>query len=66
MVESYGVADLAIAAAYMMLGADDALDTLAHLVRGYVGVAPLSEAELHALFGLSAMRLKPSSTRCSA
>jgi 4-aminobutyrate aminotransferase-like enzyme/Ser/Thr protein kinase RdoA (MazF antagonist) len=57
MVESYGVADLAIAAAYMMLGADDALDTLAHLVRGYVGVAPLSEAELHALFGLSAMRL---------
>jgi 4-aminobutyrate aminotransferase-like enzyme/Ser/Thr protein kinase RdoA (MazF antagonist) len=57
MVYSYAVGDLAIAAAYMMLDADDPLVALAALVRGYVRVAPLAYDELRALFGLAAMRL---------
>ena len=57
MVHGYAVADLAIAAAYMMLDAEDPLDVLSHIVRGAAGVAPLRENELRALFGLSAMRL---------
>jgi len=57
MVHSYGVADLAIAAAYMMLDADDPLAAMAQLVRGHTAIAPLRDAEIRALFGLSAMRL---------
>ena len=57
MVYGYAVADLAIAAAYMLLDADDPLTTLAHLVRGHAEIVPLSEMELRALFGLSTMRL---------
>ena len=57
MVHSYAVADLAIAAAYMMLDVEEPLDVSAALVRGHVAVAPLAENELQALFGLSAIRL---------
>ncbi len=57
MVHGYAVADLAIAAAYAMLGADDPLAAIAQLVRGHAAVAPLAEVELRALFGLSLMRL---------
>jgi hypothetical protein len=57
IVHSYAVADLAIASAYMMLGADDPLDAIASVVRGYASVAELRGNELQALFGLSAMRL---------
>ena len=57
MVHSYAVGDLAIAAAYMLLDADDALTTLAALVRGHAAVVPLADLELRALFGMSAMRL---------
>ena len=57
MVHGYAVADLAIAAAYMMLDADDALASVAALVRGHVRVAALGDDELSALFGLAAMRL---------
>jgi len=57
LVHTYAVADLAIASAYMMLGADDPLDAIASVVRGYAGVAALRDDELQALFGLSAMRL---------
>ncbi len=57
MVHGYAVADLAIAAAYAMLGADDPLASIAQLVRGHTAVAPLAEVELRALFGLSVMRL---------
>jgi len=57
MVHSYAVADLAIAVAYMVLDADDPLTTLAHLVRGHAEVVSLGDLELHALFGMSAMRL---------
>ena len=57
IVHSYAVADLAIASAYMMLGADDPLNAVASVVRGYVTVATLRDDELQVLFGLSAMRL---------
>lgn len=57
MVHSFAVGDLAIAAAYMMLGVTDPLDAIAPLVRGHTSVATLHESELEALFGLSAMRL---------
>jgi 4-aminobutyrate aminotransferase-like enzyme/Ser/Thr protein kinase RdoA (MazF antagonist) len=57
MVYSYAVGDLAIAAAYMMLDADDPLESCASLVRGYAAVAPLREDEVQALFGLAAIRL---------
>ena len=57
IVHTYAVADLAIGSAYMMLGADDPLDAIANVVRGYANVAALRDNELQALFGLSAMRL---------
>ena len=57
IVYSFGIADLAIAGAYMMLGADDPLAALANLTRGYAGVSVPQHDELQALFGLSAMRL---------
>ena len=57
MVHSYAAGDLAIAAAYMLLDADDPLDVYAALVRGHAAVSPLGENEVHALFGLSAIRL---------
>jgi 4-aminobutyrate aminotransferase-like enzyme/Ser/Thr protein kinase RdoA (MazF antagonist) len=57
MVHSYAVADLAIAAAYMMLDADDPLAALMTMARGYHAEYPLEEAEIAALFGLSVVRL---------
>ena len=57
MVHSYSVGDLAIAAAYMMLDADDPLSALCTMVRGYHREHPLDETELGALFGLSVVRL---------
>src|SRR5262249_22635356 len=49
MVYSYGVGDLAIAAAYMLLDSIDPLATLAALVRGHTSVSRLAENELQAL-----------------
>jgi 4-aminobutyrate aminotransferase-like enzyme/murein DD-endopeptidase MepM/ murein hydrolase activator NlpD len=57
MVHSYRSADLAIAGAYMMLGADDPLEAIVDMTRGYASVSVPREDELEALFGLSAMRL---------
>ena len=57
MVHSYTVADLAIAAAYLALSADDPLNAIGSLVRGYSRLRPLSDDELRALFGLMALRL---------
>jgi 4-aminobutyrate aminotransferase-like enzyme/Ser/Thr protein kinase RdoA (MazF antagonist) len=57
MVYSYGVGDLAIALAYVMLGADDPLGAAVHVVRGYHARAPLHEDEIAALFGLAVLRL---------
>ena len=60
MVFSYAAGDLAVAAAYMMLDADDPLEVYAALVRGHAAAAPLQDNELQALFGLSAVRLSAS------
>lgn len=57
MVHCYTVADLAIACAYACLGADDPLDTVAHVVRGHHALFPLTGDELSALFGLIVLRL---------
>jgi len=57
MVHGYAVGDLAIAAGYVMLDADDPLDAVAHLVRGHAAILPLGDDELHALFGLGVLRL---------
>jgi 4-aminobutyrate aminotransferase-like enzyme/Ser/Thr protein kinase RdoA (MazF antagonist)/murein DD-endopeptidase MepM/ murein hydrolase activator NlpD len=57
MVYGYAVGDLAIAIAYMMLGADDPLGAASHVIRGHVTVAPLAESEFEVLFGLGAIRL---------
>jgi len=57
MVHSFRIADLAIAGAYMMLGADDPLAVMVDLTRGYASVSAPRDDELQALFGLSAMRL---------
>jgi len=56
-VHSFRIADLAIAGAYMMLGANDPLAALVDLTRGYASVSMPRDDELQALFGLSAMRL---------
>ncbi|MEO8336377.1 MAG: phosphotransferase, partial [bacterium] len=60
MVHSYTVADLAIACAYVSLDADDPLDAIAHVVRGYHALFPLTGDELSALFGLIVLRLSTS------
>lgn len=57
MVHSYRIGDLAIAIAYAMLGEDDPLTAIQHVVRGYSDSARLTDDECAALFGLAAMRL---------
>lgn len=57
MVHSYAIADLAIAAAYVVLDASDPLGAVAALVRGHHAESPLEEDELAALPGLIALRL---------
>ena len=57
MVESYAVADLAIAVAYAVLDAPDPLGAAAPVVAAFHGERALAEDELRALFGLAAMRL---------
>jgi 4-aminobutyrate aminotransferase-like enzyme/Ser/Thr protein kinase RdoA (MazF antagonist) len=57
MVYSYAIADLAIAAAYVVLGSDDPLGAIRSVVDGYERVRKLRDEEYGALFGLIAMRL---------
>jgi 4-aminobutyrate aminotransferase-like enzyme/Ser/Thr protein kinase RdoA (MazF antagonist) len=57
MVESYAVADLAIALAYEMLDAPDPLAAVLPVVSAFHAIRPLDEAEIRTLFGLAAMRL---------
>jgi 4-aminobutyrate aminotransferase-like enzyme/Ser/Thr protein kinase RdoA (MazF antagonist) len=54
--------ELAIAAAYAMMGHDDPLSAVASMVRGYHAVLPLTEKELGLLFPLIQMRLAVSVT----
>ena len=60
MVHGWVVGDLAIAAAYVALAADDPLAAIASLVRGHHAVHSLEERELSALFGLVLLRLAQS------
>jgi 4-aminobutyrate aminotransferase-like enzyme/Ser/Thr protein kinase RdoA (MazF antagonist)/murein DD-endopeptidase MepM/ murein hydrolase activator NlpD len=57
MVFSHRVNDVAIAAAYVALGADDPLAAVAAVVAGYHAEDPLSEAEVSVLWPLIGMRL---------
>ena len=57
MVYSYRVADLAIAAAYAMLGAREPVDVVRDLVRGFSSEITLTTDELSALWGLACLRL---------
>jgi 4-aminobutyrate aminotransferase-like enzyme/Ser/Thr protein kinase RdoA (MazF antagonist) len=57
MVWSARVHDLAVAAAYALLGQDDAVEAIAAVTRGYHGVLPLEADELAALFPLVLLRL---------
>ena len=57
MVHSFAIADLAIAAAYVVLDAPDPLAAAAWLVRGHHAESPLDEAELAVLPGFIALRL---------
>jgi 4-aminobutyrate aminotransferase-like enzyme/Ser/Thr protein kinase RdoA (MazF antagonist) len=57
MVYSVRVADLAIAAAYVLLEKPDPLAAVAQVTAGYCAVYPLEEAELAVLWDLVCMRL---------
>jgi 4-aminobutyrate aminotransferase-like enzyme/Ser/Thr protein kinase RdoA (MazF antagonist) len=57
MLHGYTVGDLAIAAAYVVLDSTDPLSALWEMVHGYHAVAPLTEDEMGALFGLLSLRL---------
>ncbi len=57
MLESYAVADLAIAVAYAVLDAADPLAAAVPVVAAFHAMRPLAEPELGAVFGLAAMRL---------
>ncbi len=56
-VHGFLVADLAVAAAYAILGQPEPLDALADVVAGYAAVLPLEPAEQDALYGLVCLRL---------
>ena len=56
------VSEVAIAAAYSMLGENDPLSAASAVVAGYHGVFPLSEDEISQLYALIAMRLAVSVT----
>ena len=57
IVHSYATADLAVAAAYAVLGKPDPLSAAVHVVRGYQQLRPLGDDELATLFGLILLRL---------
>jgi 4-aminobutyrate aminotransferase-like enzyme/Ser/Thr protein kinase RdoA (MazF antagonist) len=57
MLESWTVCEVAVAAAYAMLGKADPLAAAVPLVAGYHGAHPLTEEELAVVFPLAALRL---------
>jgi len=57
MVVSHAVNDVAIAAAYVALGADDALAAAAAVVAGHHAEQPLTDTELSVVWPLLCMRL---------
>jgi 4-aminobutyrate aminotransferase-like enzyme/Ser/Thr protein kinase RdoA (MazF antagonist) len=62
MHHSVVAAEVAIAAAYAMLGENNPLEAAARVVAGYHAAMPLTETELAVLFPLIAMRLAVSIT----
>jgi 4-aminobutyrate aminotransferase-like enzyme/Ser/Thr protein kinase RdoA (MazF antagonist) len=62
MLESWTVADLAVACAYAMLGKLDPVGAAAAIVEGYHSALPLEEAELDVLLDLVRARLAISVT----
>jgi 4-aminobutyrate aminotransferase-like enzyme/Ser/Thr protein kinase RdoA (MazF antagonist) len=62
MLRAPTICELAIAAAYALMGQNNPLDSLVTMVRGYHAVLPLSEKELELLFPLIQMRLAVSVT----
>jgi 4-aminobutyrate aminotransferase-like enzyme/Ser/Thr protein kinase RdoA (MazF antagonist) len=62
MHHSFTAAEVAIAAAYAMLGKDEPLPAAAAVIAGYHRAFPLEEGELAALFALSGARLAVSVT----
>lgn len=57
MIETWLVAEIAIASCYVMLGKPDPLDNAVRLLRGYHAELPLLDNEIDALFELICMRL---------
>jgi 4-aminobutyrate aminotransferase-like enzyme/Ser/Thr protein kinase RdoA (MazF antagonist) len=57
MVESWTVAEVAVAAAYAMLGQPDPLGAAAHVVAGHHETFRLDEAELAVVYPLACLRL---------
>ena len=57
MVHSYTVGNVAIGAAYAMLGKSDPMAAAAEVVRGYHAANPLTDDEFAVLFGLITLRL---------
>lgn len=57
LLHSYTVCDLAVAAAYAILGRANPIAAAAHVVGGYHEAFPLAETEVGALFTLIAIRL---------
>jgi 4-aminobutyrate aminotransferase-like enzyme/Ser/Thr protein kinase RdoA (MazF antagonist) len=62
MLHAPTICDLAIAAAYALMGHDDPLAALVRMVRGYRAVLPLAQKELSLLFPLIQTRLAVSVT----
>ncbi|MFC1483734.1 aminotransferase class III-fold pyridoxal phosphate-dependent enzyme [Candidatus Neomarinimicrobiota bacterium] len=57
MIRTNTINELAIACAYMTLGAEEPLSVVADVVHGYHRARPISEAEFHVLFPLVCIRL---------
>jgi len=57
MVHTYLVGEVAIAAAYAVLGKVDPVEAAARVISGYHAAHPLTEPELEAVFPLMCMRL---------
>jgi 4-aminobutyrate aminotransferase-like enzyme/Ser/Thr protein kinase RdoA (MazF antagonist) len=57
MVRSYTVAELAVAAAYVMMGKQDPLEAAAELVSGFHSTLPLTATEIESLYALIWLRL---------
>jgi 4-aminobutyrate aminotransferase-like enzyme/Ser/Thr protein kinase RdoA (MazF antagonist) len=62
MHETFTVSEIAIAAAYALLGKEEPLAAAANVVAGYHSAFPLTETELRVLFPLIAARLAVSVT----